>query len=170
MIAPMKLLEIVLLLLPTLIGGLLLALHDSATHTVLPAHMLAVFIAQIAWCCVACYPISNVHRSLKPALIALLAIWSISLLPHQPIGDGDALTTFLFTCALCLPLHTTQSDIIVIACWGFLTLLSAGAIIVLSTLQLRAIPTTIAFVPAQYAGFMWMLTLFLALALQSSPV
>jgi hypothetical protein len=188
--------------LPACVCGLWLAIHDARTHTVLPAHVAAGLVTQVLWCLAARTPWQRVWEALGISIAVAIFVWTISMLPGRPIGDGDALTTALFVFALvdtCPPhRHAASAGLTaattlaarpilpviqvadVLTRWLFFTAFCALMLLMMRTIARTARgrlclirgyglnrhllsdsrdsgPPAIAFIPAQYAGFILML-------------
>ncbi len=158
---------------PTLVCGLLLAIQDARTHTVLPAHILEGLSAQVLWYVAMGRTDGTNHEEMYKevadrigiplgiALLAAMLVWCASSLPGRPIGDGDALTTLLFAFALsATPTSGILQEAVLVLEWSILSAVCAGLLLIIGDFaphRPRAPATACqretAFVPAQYAGF-----------------
>ena len=165
-------------ILPTVIGGAWMAIHDARTRTVLPSQVLAVLTAQIGWSLASGAPLDRLLRDMGLGLLAGAACLLVASLPRRPLGHGDALTSWLFASAITLSADQCQSaasplatGIEAVAWWAFLSALCAGGLLMLEQLRdarirpqgQRASPSSLvsslAFVPAQYAALVLMILL-----------
>lgn len=111
---------------PVLVGGAILAVHDARTHTVLPLHVCEILTAQILWSFVSGLSFPVFMSSCMTGLVLASLFALSSRLPGEPVGEGDALTSFVFALALGICCNNFEQYLVILMAWMGLTAVFAG--------------------------------------------